>query len=148
MAQVKVAAQRLVEGSADQVYAAVSDYTSTRPAMLPGNYSDYEVRAGGQGAGTTVSWKLAATEKRVRDCVITVTEPGPRTLVERDANSSMVTTWTVTPAGDNRSTVRIQTTWRGAGGVGGFFEKTFAPLGLRRVYDEMLGKLASRVKDS
>ena len=33
----------------------------------------------------------------------------------------------------------------GAGGVGGFFEKTFAPLGLRRIHGELLENLAAYV---
>jgi hypothetical protein len=37
--------------------------------------------------------------------------------------------------------VRVRTTWNGAGGIGGFFERTFAPKGLRRVYDQVLERL-------
>jgi hypothetical protein len=37
--------------------------------------------------------------------------------------------------------VRVRTTWNGAGGIGGFFERTFAPKGLRRVYDEIPDRL-------
>ena len=33
----------------------------------------------------------------------------------------------------------------GAGGIGGFFEKTFAPGGLRRIHDGVLAKLAEVV---
>jgi len=33
------------------------------------------------------------------------------------------------------------TVWNGAGGIGGFFEKTFAPAGLKRIYDGVLAKL-------
>ena len=65
----------------------------------------------------------------------------PGTLVETDANSSMVTTWTVHPADAGATTVRVRTTWNGAGGIGGFFERTFAPKGLARVYGEMLTRL-------
>jgi hypothetical protein len=39
------------------------------------------------------------------------------------------------------STVRVRTTWTGAGGIGGFFERTFAPKGLARVYADLLGRL-------
>jgi hypothetical protein len=56
----------------------------------------------------------------------------------------MVTTWTVSPAGDG-ARVRVTTTWSGASGVGGFFERTFAPRGLQRVYDEQLAKIASEL---
>jgi hypothetical protein len=57
----------------------------------------------------------------------------------------MVITWTVTPAGEGRSKVVVETTWKGAGGIGGFFERTFAPKGLNRIHDEVLGRLAATV---
>ena len=53
----------------------------------------------------------------------------------------MVTTWTVLAADAGTTTVRVRTTWNGAGGIGGFFERTFAPGGLRRIYDDMLANL-------
>ena len=49
--------------------------------------------------------------------------------------------WTVHPADGASSTVRVRTAWNGAGGIGGFFERTFAPRGLRRVYEDLLGRL-------
>ena len=36
----------------------------------------------------------------------------------------------------------IESSWEGAGGIPGIFEGLFAPLGLRRIYGEMLDKLA------
>jgi hypothetical protein len=145
MAQVTATAERTVAAPADRVASALADYTDVRPKLLTEHFSEYEVRSGGQGAGTTAHWKLAATSKRVRDCLVEVTAPAERTLVETDTNSSMVTTWTVVPAGENLATVTVTTTWNGAGGVGGFFEKTFAPGGLRRIYDGMLAKLDATV---
>ncbi|HEY3482577.1 MAG TPA: SRPBCC family protein, partial [Streptomyces sp.] len=59
---------------------------------------------------------------------------------------SMVTTWTVTPSGEGRSKVVTTTTWQGAGGIGGFFERTFAPKGLNGIYDAVLAKLAADVE--
>jgi hypothetical protein len=53
----------------------------------------------------------------------------------------MVTTWTVHAADAAATTVRVRTTWQGAGGIGGFFERTFAPKGLARVYGSMLERL-------
>ena len=91
-------------------------------------------------------WKLAATEKRVRDQLVDVETSAEGALVERDANSSMVTTWQVTPAGADRSTVTVTSTWNGASGIGGFFERTFAPKGLRRIYDEVLANLDADVR--
>jgi hypothetical protein len=141
MAQVIVTAEREVAGSVEQVRAALADYVNTRPKILTTHFSDYSVRSGGHGAGSQVRWKLAPTEKRVRDQLMNVTEPGDGSLVESDANSSMVTTWTVRPARDGHSTVGVRTTWNGASGVGGFFERIFAPMVLRRIYIEMLNKL-------
>ncbi|GAA4372995.1 SRPBCC family protein [Actinomadura sp. NPDC048032] len=142
MGQVVVDAESTLQASPDQVLGALSDYTGVRSRMLTEHFSEYEVREGGQGEGTVVHWKLAATSKRVRDCLFTVSAPAGDRLVERDANSSMVTTWTVTPA-DGGARVHVTTTWDGAGGIGGFFERTFAPKGLQRIYDAQLAKLAS-----
>ncbi|TVT59083.1 SRPBCC family protein [Amycolatopsis rhizosphaerae] len=140
MAKVTAVAERTIAAPVEKVRALVADYADTRPRILTEQYRDYQVVEGGTGAGTKARWKLQATSKRVRDVAATVTEPEPGTLVETDANSSMVTTWTVRPAGD-RSLVRIETTWQGASGIGGFFEKTFAPGGLKRIYDGVLAKL-------
>ncbi|TDD75405.1 SRPBCC family protein [Actinomadura darangshiensis] len=144
MGQVVVTAERTLEASPDQVLGALSDYTGMRSRMLTEHFSEYEVREGGQGEGTVVHWKLAATSKRVRDCLFTVSTPAADRLVEQDANSSMVTTWTVTPATEG-ARVHVTTTWDGAGGIGGFFERTFAPKGLRRIYDAQLAKLGSEL---
>ncbi|MEZ0064803.1 uncharacterized protein YndB with AHSA1/START domain [Streptacidiphilus sp. MAP12-20] len=143
MGQVYAVTERVLDASPEQVFDTVADYEKVRPTLLPAQYSEYEVCQGGRGAGTVVHWKLQATEKRVRDCLFTVTEPTPGRLVETDANSSMVVTWTVTPAGEGKSKVVIETTWQGAGGIGGFFERTFAPKGLNRIHDEVLNRLAA-----
>ncbi|MFI9271784.1 SRPBCC family protein [Kitasatospora sp. NPDC052896] len=146
MAQVHASTERTYAASTEQVYEALADYRTVRPKLLPAQYSEYEVRAGGIGAGTQVHWKLQATEKRVRDCLFTVTAPAPGKLVETDANSSMVITWTVSSAGAGQTKVQIETTWQGASGIGGFFERTFAPKGLNRIHDEVLARLADQVK--
>ncbi|WP_028924537.1 SRPBCC family protein [Pseudonocardia acaciae] len=147
MGQVSVTAQRVVHGSVDQVRAALADYQSTRPKILTEHYSEYEVRAGGHGAGSQVHWKLAATSKRVRDQLIEVSEPDSA-LVETDRNSSMVTTWTVSPADGGQSSVQVHTVWNGAGGIGGIFERAFAPGGLRRIYDGVLTNLDAVLRSS
>jgi hypothetical protein len=76
-----------------------------------------------------------------------VSEPEPgRTLVESDANSSLVTTFNVEPQG-GKSLVRISTSWDGASGVGGFFERTFAPRAMRRIYLDELDRLNAYARD-
>ncbi|WP_433334293.1 SRPBCC family protein [Spirillospora sp. CA-294931] len=144
MGQIRVSAEKTVGASAAKVFEALGDYAGTRPKVLTEHFSEYEVREGGQGEGTVVHWKLAATSKRVRDCLVSVSVPREHTLVERDANSTMVTTWSVAPEGEG-ARVKVETTWDGAGGVGGFFERTFAPGGLRKIYDEQLTRLDSEV---
>ncbi|MBL1100803.1 SRPBCC family protein [Streptomyces coffeae] len=145
MGQVEATTERIVTGKPEDVFDALADYRETRPRLLPQHFSEYEVREGGDGEGTLVHWKLQATSKRVRDCLLEVSEPTDGQLVEKDRNSSMVTTWTVTPAGEGRSRVVVTSVWNGAGGIGGFFERTFAPKGLARIYDELLEKLAAEV---
>ncbi|NBE52803.1 SRPBCC family protein [Streptomyces boluensis] len=146
MAQVEAVTERIITADPDDVFDALADYKGTRPKVLPEHFSEYEVREGGDGEGTLVHWKLQATSKRVRDCLLEVSEPTEGQLVEKDRNSTMVTTWTVTPAGEGRSKVVVTTVWNGAGGIGGFFEKTFAPKGLGRIYDALLAKLATEVE--
>ncbi|MFI0902543.1 SRPBCC family protein [Streptomyces sioyaensis] len=142
MGQVEATTQREIAADPASVFDALADYTGTRQKLLPEHFSEYEVREGGDGKGTLVHWKLQATSKRVRDCLLEVDEPTEGQLVEKDRNSSMVTTWVVTPAGEKRTKVVVTTTWTGAGGIGGFFEKTFAPKGLGRIYDALLANLA------
>jgi uncharacterized protein YndB with AHSA1/START domain len=141
MAQVTATAERVIDAPAETVSTALGDYETVRPQILTEHYSDYRVEPGGR-----VHWKLAATRKRVRDQLVDVETPETGTIVERDANSSMVTTWTVTSEGTNRSTVRVTTTWNGAGGIGGFFERTFAPKGLRRIHEGVLANLDGAVR--
>lgn len=141
MSQVVATAEGIVRAPAAEVTRALADYEAVRPRILPVQFSEYRVESGGQGAGTRVHWTFAATSKRVRDQVLDVTEPAPGTLVETDRNSSMVTTWTVLAADSGATTVRVRTSWDGAGGIGGFFERTFAPKGLARVYTDLLGRL-------
>jgi hypothetical protein len=141
MSQVVATAEHVVRAPVEQVRAALADYEGVRRRILPEQFSDYRVESGGTGAGTRVHWRFAATSKRVRDQLLEVSEPSADSLVETDANSSMVTTWTVHPADDGATAVRVRTTWKGAGGVGGFFERTFAPKGLQRVYGELLTRL-------
>ncbi|QKW49158.1 SRPBCC family protein [Streptomyces buecherae] len=146
MAQVEATTERIIRAGAEDVFDALADYNGTRQRVMPEQFSEYEVREGGDGEGSLVHWKLQATSKRVRDCLVEVTEPTDGQLVEKDRNSTMVTTWIVTPAGEGSSRVVVTSTWTGAGGIGGFFEKTFAPKGLGRIYDALLARLAAELE--
>ncbi len=143
MAHIHVQAEQVVNARPEEVYAFLKDYTK-RPQILTDNYLNYKVEEGGNGAGTVVTYRLHAAN-RERGYRIQVSDPGQgKVLQESDANSSLVTLWTMTPVADNQQTrVQITSDWEGGKGVGGFFEKTFAPLGLKRIYTEILGKLAT-----
>ncbi|MDF0532063.1 SRPBCC family protein [Tsukamurella sp. 8F] len=144
MAQVTATQSVTVAAAPDKVLAALADYATTRPQILTEHYRDYRVVEGGEGTGTVAEWILQATAKRSRNVRATVTVDGG-TVTETDANSTMVTTYTVVAAGSG-ATVTTTTSWQGAGGIGGFFEKTFAPKGLNRIQAELLGKLKAVVE--
>jgi uncharacterized protein YndB with AHSA1/START domain len=139
MAKVEASAERTIDAPADAVYGYLADMHQ-HPQFLPPAFSDFQVVEGGVGAGTVTTFAVTAGG-RTRTYRMNVTEPAPgRTLVESDANSSLVTTFNVEPQ-DGKSLVRIHTSWDGAGGIGGFFEKTFAPGAMRRLYLDELTRL-------
>ena len=146
MGQVSASSTILINAEPATVLGAIADYEAVRPKILSSHYSEYKVLQGGQGRGTVAAWRLQATESRSRQVQADVDVAG-HTVIEKDANSSLVTNWTVAPAGPG-SSVTVKTTWKGAGGVKGFFEKTFAPLGLRRIQDEVLGNLKREIEKS
>ena len=146
MATLHVTTERLVGAPADTVYGYLADMREHHPRFLPPAFSDFEVESGGVGAGTITRFKVTAGG-RTREYRMEVGEPQPgRVLTESDTNSSLVTTFTVTPE-DGSSRVRISTTWEGARGVGGFFERLFAPTALRRLYADELARLDAYARE-
>lgn len=140
MAPVVASAERVVDAPAATVYGYIADMRTHHPHFLPPAFSDYQVESGGVGADTIVRFKITAGG-RTRGYRTVVAEPEPaRTITESDTQSSAVTTFTVTPQG-HRSLVRISTTWNGAGGVGGVFERIFAPRVMRGIYADELERL-------
>lgn len=144
MGQVSASSTILIDAEPAMVLDAVADYTTVRPKILSPHYSEYRVLQGGQGQGTVAAWKLQATKSRSRQVQAAVDLAG-RTVIEKDANSTLVTNWTVAPAGPG-SSVTVKTMWNGAGGIKGFFEKAFAPLGLRKIQAEVLANLKKVVE--
>ena len=144
MGQVSAASTIVINAEPAATLAAVADYQNVRPKILSRQYSDYQVVQGGQGPGTVARWRLQATKSRVRDVQVDVDVAG-HTVIEKDANSSMLTNWTVAPAGPG-SSVTVRTSWNGAGGVKGFFEKTFAPMGLKKIQAEVLANLKAELE--
>ena len=137
MGRVTARATRRVEAPPERVLAFLRDYRESRPRILTANFSDYRVESG--AGGDVIAYRFAAggreREYRLR------AEPSDGALVERDERSTFVSRWTVAADGEG-SAVTIESSWEGAGGIPGIFEGLFAPLGLRRIYGEMLDKLA------
>lgn len=147
MAVNRVDAERDIAAPPEIVYSYCVADVAKRPSWLPSNFSDFVVEKGGHGAGTVVRYTLTVGN-RARTYHMSVAEPQPGTvLTETDANSSLVTRWTVSAqAGGSR--VAIHTEWQGAGGIGGIFERLFAPAALKRVYDDVLTRLDQYATES
>ncbi|MEX5708469.1 SRPBCC family protein [Parafrankia sp. FMc6] len=146
MAQISVEVERIVGGPPERVLALLADYSGTRAELWPEMITDYKVVEGGEGPGTRITYRLHATRKRVRDVDAVVTAPAAGSLLEADQRSSLRTRWQVRAAGAGGSTVTALTTWDGASGVGGFFEKTFAPIGIRKLSNAVLDGLETRLR--
>lgn len=149
MSHIYVKSEKIINANPAEVYTAISDYKEKRPALLTPNFIDYKVEKGGRGDGTVVSYRLHAA-RRERPYRVQVKEPiKGQVITENDTNSSLVTTWSITPLEDGRSTmVRVATEWEGGRGIGGFFERLFAPLGVRNIYNQILDHLAEAVSTS
>jgi len=140
MATIQVSAEGTVRAPADTVYSYLADMREHHPHFLPAAFSGFEVESGGVGAGTVIRYTMT-TSGRTRAFRMEIAEPEPgRMLTESDTGSSLVTTFTVIPQGSS-SLVRISSRWEGSGGVGGFFERLFAPRALRGIFGDELQRL-------
>ncbi len=145
MGEIAVEVEQAYDASPETVFAALADYTTVRPTILAPEFTDYEVLTRGIGAGTAISYRLHATKKRIRQVEADVTEPvAGQQLLESDRKSTLRVLWSVNPAGSG-SRVTVKISWQGAGGIGGFFERRFAPAGIRRIYTTELGNLKAAV---
>jgi polyketide cyclase/dehydrase/lipid transport protein len=152
MAEVRAESEGIVHAAPAVVYGYLADMRTHHPKFLPPAFSDFTVVEGGVGAGTVTTFTVTAGG-RSRPYRMRLSEPEPgRVLQETDEDSSLVTTFTVdgvavdASAGE-QSRVRIRTTWQGAGGIGGFFERTFAPRAMRSIYDDELRRLDTYARE-
>ncbi len=146
MGTIRVSAQRTIDAPAPAVYGLLADMNE-HPRFLPPQFEDFRVESGGVGAGTVTTFKVNAG-RRVRAYRMEVSEPEPgRVLRESDTGSSLMTTFTVEPEGASACRVQIETTWQGAGGIGGFFERTFAPKVMQGIYTDELERLNAYARE-
>ncbi|MFD1830830.1 MULTISPECIES: SRPBCC family protein [Streptomyces] len=147
MAWFESTVQCEIGAGADEVFAALADYAGTRGGLLPARCGGYEVHAGGDGAGTLVRWEAAGPPGGGRSFLLEVDEPMPGQLVERDRCSSLVTTWTVTPAaGAGTARVTVTAVWEEPR-AGALLRAGGRRLARRlgRDHREVLGNLAARL---
>lgn len=149
MSHIFVRSERVIDARPEEVFRTLADYQIRRPRILPPNYLDYAVERGGQGGGTVIHYRFqAAGRERPYQMDVEETIRG-QVLTERDRGSSLVTRWSVLPLENGqKSKVSVESDWQGGKGVGGFFERTFAPLGLRRIYRDILLALAGLIQPS
>ena len=141
-----VSAEGTVGAPADTVYRYIADMRDHHPRFLPPAFSDFQVESGGVGAGTVTRFKMTAGG-RTREYRMKVAEPEPgRVLTESDMGSTAVTTFTVSAWG-GASLVQISTAWDGAGGIGGLFERMFAPRVLRAICAGELRRLDAYARE-
>jgi uncharacterized membrane protein len=146
MAPIDVSAEKVIDAPAEVVYGYIADMREHHPRFLPDAFTDFEVESGGVGAGTITRFKVTAGG-RTRQYRMEVAEPEPgRVLTESDTGSSLVTTFRVTPGGSS-SRVEISTRWDGAGGIGGFFERLFAPRVMQGIYADELQRLDAYARE-
>ena len=146
MARNVASAEGMVDAPADTVYRYLADMREHHPRFLPPAFSDFQVESGGAGAGTVTRFKMTAGG-RTREYRMKIDEPEPgRVLTESGMNSSAVTTFTGSPR-DGASLVQISTAWDGAGGIGGLFERMFAPRMLRAIYGDELKRLDAYARE-
>ena len=142
MARVVASASTQLTAAPDRVLELLRDYRESRPRILTDNYTAYRVERGGKGEGTIYAYHFVAGG-RERDYRLQVSEHAGR-LEEQDQGSSFVSTWSV-EAAPGGSAVTIESSWDGARGIGGIFEGLFAPMGLRRIYAQVLTRLQAEL---
>jgi hypothetical protein len=149
MPRIHTFAERIVDADPSTVWAALVDFAGARTKILPDNYSDVRVERDVNGGDAIFSYHLKAGG-RERDYRMEAveTEPGV-TLTERDLASTFTTRWHIERIGPGDHTrVSVSSEWESmARGAPGFFERRFAPLGVRRLHQETLVRLGRLMRE-
>ncbi len=139
MAEMRATASRVIAAPLEVVYRCVADYANHHEHILPSAFSNYQIEAGGHGAGTIVRFRLRLAG-RGKDYRARIHEPEPgRTLTETDELTGATTTFRfqLKRAG---TLVTIETVTT-RGGLGGAIERLIAPRLLNRLYRDELERL-------
>jgi len=143
----EVSASSHIAAPAKEVYELIRDYRNGHPNILPKRYFlNLEVEKGGSGAGTRVRFQMRVM-RSTRNFVAEVSEPEPgRVLLETDADSGAVTSFTVEPHGA-QSHVTIRTMLKSRRGILASVERFTTRRFLRRIYNEELQLLSQCMRD-
>lgn len=149
MTRIHARAERIIDAEPEVVWAALTDYANTRARILPANYLDYHAERGVDGVSATLTYRLRAGGRERAYCMdVEEATPG-QLLVERDQTSTFTTRWLVERIGPGQHTrIRLASEWESrARGVNGFFERQFAPMGIRRIHQETLLRLGRALRE-
>jgi uncharacterized protein YndB with AHSA1/START domain len=146
MTTVVASAERTIDAPAQDVYRYLADM-QLHSQFLPPPFYDFNVVEGGVGTGSVVEYKIDYAGG-VRTLRMEVTEPEPgRTLVQADTNDSgLVTTFTVTPQGE-QALVSITSGFDGESGVMGVIQRIIAPRRLHRAYVRELARIDAYARE-
>lgn len=113
MRQGRVEVSAVLEAQPREIYAVVADYRNGHPHILPKEYlRDLEIETGGYGAGTIIRFRVRAFGiERPARAIVSEPEPG-RVLVETETTSNIVTTYTLTPQSEGKTTLQITSAWQ------------------------------------
>jgi hypothetical protein len=149
MSTYQVSVSRNIAAPASHIYALLADYHNGHPHILPKAYfGDLVVEQGGMGAGTLVNFQMRVMG-RMQTFRAVIAEPQPgRVLMETNLPDGPVSTFTLDPLGDGQQTrVTIATEGKTQNSaIGGWIERFFTQLFLRRVYVAELALIAKQVE--
>ena len=146
MSTMHIEESLVIEASPEKIYGVITDFEVGHKAILPPQFTDLRVEAGGQGAGTIAIAEMNVMgQKSTLRLHITEPEPG-RVMVEADPDAGVETTWTLVPVSDNETSVTISSEMQTSSGLKGWMERLFTPSITRGIYKEELKLLADYVR--
>jgi hypothetical protein len=139
-----ISASAVIPARRERVYSLIANYKDGHQRILPKQFSNLTVEAGGIGAGTVIRFEMTLFGwKHTFRAAVTEPDPG-RVLVETNLDSNRaVTTFTVGPgSAPADSTVTISTELPVRSGFAGRIARTLSTLLLRPIYVKELENLA------
>ena len=140
-------ASDVIAAAPDKIYSVLIDYHQGHPSILPPQFHDVVIEAGGHGAGTRLRGNVKVWG-RVVPFHHEVSEPQPgRVLQERDPDSGQTTRFVLEPLNGGASTrVTIRSDFPPSAGFMGFMERLTLPPVARDMYRAELHNLARKVQ--